>query len=38
MGDCTFPETGELARNRAALYHWFALAFFQPPKIGRAHV
>lgn len=31
MGDCTFPETGELARNRAALYHWFALAFFQPP-------
>ena len=34
MGDCSrefSPSTGELARNRAALYHWFALAFFQPP-------
>lgn len=30
-GNFAFPETGELARNRAALYHWFALAFFQPP-------
>jgi len=35
MGDVAsnfeFPSAGELARNRAALYHWFALAFFQPP-------
>ncbi|MFT3848624.1 MAG: molecular chaperone TorD family protein [Propionivibrio sp.] len=29
--ECALPSTGELARNRAALYHWFALAFFQPP-------
>lgn len=24
---------GEMARNRAALYHWFALAFFQAPNV-----
>ena len=30
-GNFIFPSAGELARNRAALYHWFALAFFQPP-------
>lgn len=31
MASVPLPPAGELARHRAALYHWFALAFYRPP-------
>lgn len=31
MADAGLPPIGELARSRAALYRWFAQAFFAPP-------
>ena len=33
MAEASSSTIGELAANRAALYHWFAQAFFEPPSL-----
>ena len=37
MAEAASPTIGELAANRAALYRWFAQAFFEPPSLEYLH-